>query len=148
MDSYQFSASIIQSIVSLAWPAAFVAAAWMFRDKINELLPLLRLKYKDLDLSFRLDEAEQEAQALPAAEPLEPTPEETNKFAHLVRISPRAAIMDRRLELEDALINFARSVGIDLRNPSLLQVTRELHTTLLLTYPNTTRSASEFSPIN
>jgi len=42
------------------------------QDKISELLPLLRLKYKDLDVSFRLDEAETEAQALPAQEPPEP----------------------------------------------------------------------------
>jgi len=34
--------------------------------------------------------------------------------------------MDRRLELEDALLNFARSVGMAVRNPSLLQLTREL----------------------
>src|SRR6185312_8874221 len=96
MDGYQFTAAIFQSIVSLAWPAALVAAVWIFKDKITELLPLLRFKYKDFDVSFRLDEAEKEAEALPDQALSEPTPEEADKFALLVGISPRAAIMDRR----------------------------------------------------
>jgi hypothetical protein len=93
MDGYQFIA-IFQSVVSLAWPAAVFGSVWLFRDKLRTLLPLLRMKYKDLDLSFRLDEAEREAAKIPPTPPspdLEPTPEEKTRFERLARISPRAA---------------------------------------------------------
>jgi hypothetical protein len=50
MDWLQFISSIVQSLVSLAWPAAFVAAVWLFREKSTALLPLLRFKYKDLPI--------------------------------------------------------------------------------------------------
>lgn len=127
MDGYQFTAAIVHSIVSLAWPLALVAAAWMFRDKITDLLPLLRFKYKDIDVSFRLDDAEKKAESLPApAEPSEPTPEEADKFNKLLRISPRAAIMERRAELEDALVTYAVSRGLGIFRAGLLNLTRDL----------------------
>lgn len=127
MDGYQFIADIFKSLVSLAWPAAFVVAIWIFRSKLSELMPLLRLKYKDLDVSFRLDQAEKEAKAFPApAEPMSPTPEEANKFAALVKMSPRAAILERRVELQDALESFAVSVKMKYRPGNILQLTRSL----------------------
>jgi hypothetical protein len=55
MDWLQFISSIVQSLVSLAWPAAFVAAVWMFREKLIQLLPQLRAKYKDVEISFKLE---------------------------------------------------------------------------------------------
>ena len=58
MDGYQFSAAIVQSIVSLAWPAAFIGAVWLFRGRLMELLPLLKLKHKETEISFRLEQAE------------------------------------------------------------------------------------------
>ena len=128
MDGYQFTAEIFRSIVSLAWPAAFIAAVWLFRQRLTALLPLLRLKYKDFDVSFRLDQAEREAKALPVPEqPSEPTPEEADKFEKLVKVSPRAAILERRLELQDSVEAYAKSVRMDLpRQASLLQLTRNL----------------------
>ena len=69
MDGYQFIAAILQSVVSLAWPAAIFGSVWLFRDKLRTLLPLLRMKYKDLDVSFRLDEAEKEAAKIPPTPP-------------------------------------------------------------------------------
>ena len=44
MDAYQFTADLVKSLVSLAWPAAFVIAVLIFRDKLKSLLPYLRLK--------------------------------------------------------------------------------------------------------
>lgn len=130
MDGYQFTASIVQSLASMAWPAALVTAVWLFRERITALLPLLRLKYKDLDVSFRLDQAEKEAEALktPEAERApERTPEETNKFERLVTLSPSAAVIDRSRELEDAVETFAISVGMTrTRMRGLLDWTREL----------------------
>lgn len=105
MDGFQFTADLFKSLVSLAWPAAFVVAVWLFREKLTELMPLLRLKYKDLDVSFRLDQAEKDASQLPApAEPpVLPTPEESSRFDKLAQISPRAAILEMRTDLEEAI---------------------------------------------
>jgi hypothetical protein len=55
MDYLTFFASIIGSLVKLAWPAAAFGAIWLFRDKVADLLPLLKFKYKDFDVSFRFE---------------------------------------------------------------------------------------------
>ena len=106
MDWLQFISSIVQSLVSLAWPAAFVAAVWMFREKLIQLLPQLRAKYKDVEISFKLEQAEKEAAQIPpppASPDLEPTPEEKSRFEKLAEHSPRAAILEKRAELEQVV---------------------------------------------
>lgn len=110
MDGYQFTAAVFQSIVSLAWPVAFVAAVALFRGKLNELLPHLRLKHNDTEVSFRLDQAEKESAQIPKAPPspdLEPTPEEKRRYERVAEHSPRAAILEKRAELEQALRSVA-----------------------------------------
>ncbi|WP_407116170.1 DUF4145 domain-containing protein [Bradyrhizobium sp. LMG 9283] len=110
MDGYQFIAAIFQSLVSLAWPAAFVIAVALFRDRLSQLLPLLRLKHKDTEVSFRLEQAEQEVKALPAppaAPALNPTPEELSRFETVAEHSPRAAILEKRADLEQAVRTIA-----------------------------------------
>jgi hypothetical protein len=127
MDWLQFISSIVQSIVSLAWPAAFVAAVWLFREKLTELLPQLRAKYKDVEISFKLDQAEKEAAQLPPPEePSEPTPEEETRFEQLANVSPRAAIQEVRRELEFAVSNAAVRHRLSKRPTGLLMATREL----------------------
>lgn len=133
MDGYQFIAAILQSLISLAWPAAFLVAVWLFRERLATLLPLLRVKHKDWEASFsRLDDAEREAAALPRApgDQTPPTPEETSKFERIADMSPRAAILELRAELEEAVRSFAEAVGL-LKGggpKGLLALTRELRT--------------------
>jgi hypothetical protein len=106
MDWLQFISSIVQSFVSLAWPVAFVVAVALFRGKLTELLPHLRLKHKDTEMSFRLDQAEREAAQIPPPPPspdLEPTPEEKSRFEKVAEHSPRAAILEKRAELEQVV---------------------------------------------
>ena len=106
MDGYQFSASIIQSLVSLAWPAAVIVCVWLFRTQLAMLLPNLRVKHKDWEISFRLNEAEKAAAKLPTApDALEPppTPEEKSRFHQIAKLSPRAAILEMRATLEEAI---------------------------------------------
>jgi uncharacterized protein DUF4145 len=106
MDWLQFTSSIVQSTVSLGWPLAFVAAVWMFREKVIELLPQLHAKYKDVEISFKLEQAEKEAARIPPPPPspdLEPTPEEKSRFEGLAEHSPRAAILEKRAELEQVV---------------------------------------------
>jgi hypothetical protein len=61
MDGFQFFASLFSSLVSRAWPVAIFGCVWLFRERLAELLPLLRLKHKDWELSLLLDQAEKEA---------------------------------------------------------------------------------------
>ena len=130
MDGFQFIAALFHSLVSLAWPAAVFGSVWLFRDKLRALLPLLRMKYKEFDVSFRLDEAEKEAAKIPPTPPspdLEPTPEERTRFEQLAKISPRAAIMEIRSELEEAVKGVLQRRGRFLDKPvSLLAATRIL----------------------
>jgi hypothetical protein len=113
MDGYQLIASLFQSLMSAAWPAAFAFAAWLFKDKLAALLPLLHLKYKELDVSFRLQEAEKEVAALPPVEePSEPTYEETEKFGQLAKTAPAWAIAEKGLAIEQALSEFGRTIGV------------------------------------
>lgn len=110
MDGYQFTAAIFQSLVSLAWPASVVAAVWLFREKLTELLPRLRLKHKETEVSFRLDQAERESAQIPKPPPspdLLPTPEEKSRFEKVAEHSPRAAILEKRADLEQALRSIA-----------------------------------------
>jgi hypothetical protein len=114
MNGFGLIAAIVQSIASLAWPAALVAIVWLFRGRLEDLLPKLQARYKDLEISFRLEQAEKEAAALPpppapANPDLERTPEETSRFEQIADISPRAAIMELRWELEEHL----KSVAIE-----------------------------------
>jgi hypothetical protein len=111
LDGYEFIAAVFESfsrfLGALAWPAAFVIAVWLFRQQLIELLPRMRVKHKDWEASFRLERAEEEAQRLPAppegAEAVKATPEEKTRFDQLAEISPEAAIVELRKELEQAL---------------------------------------------
>lgn len=114
MDGFQFVASLFQSLVSLAWPAALVICVWLFREKIAELLPRMRAKYKDLEFSFLLDEAEKVAVKMePPTESSEPTPEEEGRFESIANLNPRAAMLSLRYELEEAVRRFADAVGVN-----------------------------------
>lgn len=103
----------------------------MFRQKLTDLLPHMRLKHKDTEISFRLDKAEEEAASLPAP-PMEtadaaPTPEEQDRFEQLANVSPRAAILELRVALEEALMRKVVEVaGEHRKGMSVLNATRLL----------------------
>ena len=129
MNGYGLIATIVQSIASLAWPAAFVFAVWTFRGRLTALLPLLRVKHKDWEASFRLDRAEEEAAQLPAPLPApeaKPTAEEKSRFEQIADLSPRAAIMEQRREIDEAVSNLARNSGFEPGKASLLHTIRIL----------------------
>ena len=83
--------------------------------------------------THRLEDAEKEAanDPLPAlAEAPKPTPEEKEKFERIAEISPRAAILELRNELEDLVVKFASGRGVKLSkvhtNPTyVVRVLRE-----------------------
>jgi hypothetical protein len=127
MDGYQLTASVIQSVVSLAWPAAIVFSVWLFREKLKELLPLFRIKHREWEASFRLEKAEKEAAALPRGSIAgEPTPEEKTRFEQIADVSPQAAITEIRRELQDALSTLADRQGFPGKQLTMLGLMRLL----------------------
>jgi hypothetical protein len=106
MDGYQFTAAVLAALLSLAWPVALIVAVALFREELRKLLPLLHVKHKDWEASFRLDKAERDAAALPdALRPDEamPTPEEVDRFEQIADLSPAAAILEQRRAVEEAV---------------------------------------------
>jgi Domain of unknown function (DUF4145) len=120
MDWLQFIASIFKSLVSLAWPAAVFGCVLLFRDKLAELLPLFQVKHKDWEASFRWAQAEKEAAKLSistTSDDVEQTPEEKRKFEQIARLSPRAALLETRANLEEAVRSFGQAVGVSNISP-------------------------------
>jgi hypothetical protein len=120
MNGYGLVAAIFQSIASLAWPAAVLAGLWIYRDTLVKLLPLLTLKHKDWEASFRLERAEEEAAKLPeppVTAEAGPTPEEISRFEQIAKLSPRGAILEVRANLEEAVRSFANAVGVPNKRP-------------------------------
>ncbi|HWN50751.1 MAG TPA: hypothetical protein VNO18_13185 [Xanthobacteraceae bacterium] len=133
MDGYAFIEGLVKSfttmIGALAWPAGIFGIVWLFRKKLNELLPLLILKHKDWQVSFGLDKAEEEAEKLPPvpaeAEGQLSLQEETG-LAMLAKLSPRAAIMDAWARVDIAVNNFAQAVKLSSSRTANSMIVKEL----------------------
>jgi hypothetical protein len=109
VDWLQFISSVIGSV---AWPSAALGAIYMFRQKLIELLPNLNFKYKDLEANFRLKQATKDAEALPpllSTPENIPTEEEITRFEQIAKISPRAAMIEVRTDIEEAVRSLAES---------------------------------------
>jgi hypothetical protein len=139
MDWLTFIATMFGSLVKLGWPAAVLGSVWIFRERIEELISFMSVRYKEIAVSFqRVEKEAAELKVLPQPEP-PPTPEEDDRFAQFAEISPRAAILDFRAELEDAVIELAkpylppskRSTG----GHSLLYMTRLLRSESVVDAP-------------
>jgi hypothetical protein len=105
---------------------AVLGSFWLFRERLADLLPRLQVKHADWEASFRLYRAEEEAKAIPVqAEAPKATPEEVSHYEQLARLSPRAAILDMRADLESALRLAARRNGITDKGP-MMHLIREL----------------------
>ncbi|MCG2665943.1 DUF4145 domain-containing protein [Bradyrhizobium sp. GCM10023182] len=134
MDGFTLTAEIVKAVTSMvaafAWPIGLLGVLLSFRKKLNELLPLLILKYKDVQISFGLDKAEEDAKRLPEPpEPeLVPAPDvdEKSRLDALARLSPRAAIMQARADIETAVNSFASAVGMSRGRASFPKTVSEL----------------------
>ncbi len=116
MDLLTFIAELVKA---LAWPAAVLIIFLFLRKPILELIPLLqRIKYGGLEIDFgkRIQELAVEAdQALPAPARPGKTSEYIEKsMTNLAYISPRAAVLEAWLELEEAAVSAAKRRGLNL----------------------------------
>lgn len=132
MTWLEFFAAMFQSLVSVAWPVAVVASVWIFRNEIRNLLPKFQLKHNGTEISFRFNEAEKAADELPPPpeEALPASPTEISRFQHLADVSPRAALVEIRREVQDALSAAAARHGVeDAKRYGSRQLLRKLEST-------------------
>lgn len=129
MGGLEFIASIVKSC---SWPAVLAFGLYLFRREIRPLLPYARLhlKHNDTEVDLRLDMARKTAEQLPHSESLPPpTKEENDRFAEIASISPRAAVLEAWLEVEEALIALAEAADIEVQPnrspPSLVRLLRQ-----------------------
>lgn len=115
-------------LIGIAWPAAVVWIAYLFKGELRSLLHRMsQLKYKDVEAKFEsgLAEAEAKVIAIERSSPSAlPRPEITSKLELLRRIadvSPRAAIMEAWVLVEDAAgkSGFVQGSTIPRVNPDL-----------------------------
>jgi hypothetical protein len=124
VDNYSFIVEMTKAISSMiaafAWPASIILIAFVFRKKLIELLPLLTVKHKDFQISFGLDKAEEEARKIlppPIQTEVAPSIQEKVRLEQLARLAPRAAIMEARANVEEAVNEFAEAVSISAEKP-------------------------------
>lgn len=100
---------VVNLLIGIAWPAAIVWVAMLFRHDIRSLLKRIsQLRYKDVEASFDEGLANAEAkaaviQAPPIAIPRKP--EFINRLEQLRRIadvSPRASVLEAWVLVEEA----------------------------------------------
>ena len=107
--------TLISNLVgALAWPTAVIIIILVLKTPLVELLRnLKRLKFKDAELDFK--EAASELKGIEAQEGKQVSlPESKLKLAEL---SPRGAILESWLELEDALASAAEAQRIGTTRP-------------------------------
>lgn len=99
---------LVQLIIGIAWPVVVLWIAYLFKRELTALFGRVsRFKYKDVEFEMGLAKAEERATIIQRNEtvPQLPDPETSKKFDQLRRIadvSPRAAIMEAWIAIEDA----------------------------------------------
>lgn len=115
MDILAFIASLVQS---LAWPAAIVVCAWTFRAPILKLLSTMRsLKYGDLKMDFGEELTDIEASIQPA-ENVELSQQDQTENVHFRKLaegSPRGAVIEAWLSVEQSLLDLAEVNELDVK---------------------------------
>ncbi|MFA6003334.1 MAG: hypothetical protein WC881_04630 [Elusimicrobiota bacterium] len=109
MDGTTFSVDMIKA---LAWPLTTIVLAFLLREPLKALIPLItRLKYKDFELEFdrKVEELRNKAaDELPIKTTEYVAPALPAPMAKLVIASPRAAIIEAWRLVELAVVKRAR----------------------------------------
>lgn len=127
MDPLTFIAELIKA---LAWPVTILVIFLFLRRPLLQLVPFVqRLRYGNLELDFgeRVREIASEVKReLPPVTSQGPARTSLSEYmARLAQLSPRAAILESWLQLEEAALDAARKHGLQLS-------TQEMRSPLLL----------------
>ena len=105
----------VEMTKALAWPAAVVLVIFWLRRPFIDLIPFLEeLKYKDFGLKFRQDINKVKEKVASQNLPREKQPKilaEENTLLRLAEVSPRAAILESWMSLQDTLLDISVEKG-------------------------------------
>lgn len=100
---------------ALAWPASATFAIYVLREPLIKLIPYLEeLKYKDFALKFGKSVSEIKENIKTEITQISETPkllEEENALLRVAEISPRAAVMESWVKLQDTLLDISLDLG-------------------------------------
>ena len=118
---------VAQIIAAIAWPAAIIWVAYLFRREVRSLFGRVSsLKYNELEAKFErnLEEAKEKVKLLKADQraewdkgTLQAVSTTYELFQRIAEISPRAAIVEYWMDLEAAVAAAARTAGIESKSP-------------------------------
>jgi hypothetical protein len=111
MDALTFTSNIVESV---AWPLAFAYVAVSLREEIRKLLARTkRIKHNDTEFEFseEIKAASEEASTSLPEVPVQVVQNE--KTFELAKLSPRGAILESWLGVEEALNNYASRHGLE-----------------------------------
>ena len=115
MDNLTFISNLI---TALAWPTATIAIVVLLRSEVAALLGRIkRIKHKDseIDLASEINDASRKADKLLSHAADKKTPEQ-ERLDRLAEDSPRGAILDSWLSIEEAMSQYALRHGIESSN--------------------------------
>lgn len=112
MDTFTF---IVEMTKALAWPTAVAVTVYLLRTPLINLVPYIEeLKYKDFELKFRRDISKAkemfESEVMPSPE-LSRLLEEENTLIRVAEISPRAAVIESWMSLQNSLLDISLNLG-------------------------------------
>jgi hypothetical protein len=125
MDALTF---VVQMTQALAWPVAAIVLVLLLRRPLVRLIPLIqKLRYGPFELDFGRQIAELAMEAereLPATDQPD-SGGEAARLTGLAQVSPRAAVLEAWLQVEQAAMALSQREGLALSS-------QELRTPLLL----------------
>lgn len=111
---------LIKFIDIIAWPSTTLLLAWFFRAELRTVLSRIStLKYKDLEAKFEkgLSQVQKNIEPLNEGIDINDLQATQNRLERLIEISPRAAILEGWIELEQALFQLGESYQMKGRSP-------------------------------
>ncbi len=122
MDTYTF---ITQLSLAWAWPIATVTIAFLLRTEVGNLLQNIKqLKHKDTEINFGREVSEAKALANEEKD-LRPTENDIKTYKNeLATLSPRGAIIEAWLNVEEGLKDFAKRHHIEVSKKEPFSIDR------------------------
>ena len=119
MDIYTFIFKILESI---SWPVATIILVLILKRPIVELLKTyraLKFKYKDIEINFdrSIEEVSKKASEIASEEKITLEAPESLKQMELAKLSPRGAILESWILLEELILEICSTVKISPTRP-------------------------------
>jgi hypothetical protein len=124
MDVLEFFSSIV---ASLAWPTATILIVLLLKNQFAELLTRIRqIRHKGSEIILQEGVEKASAQADKTGLPRLKTDPDKERLYRLAADSPRGAILDAWLEVEESIKTYCKRKGIDTNVRSPLQLIQSI----------------------